>query len=177
MNTCNLASSTRQRFNEHFVRTSVCYLSLSHFTHQQIPFYHQDRIKITISLHSVHNFKLQLGEREAIVSTVFYLMLQGSTSVRKCRGKMIKYINPFNTHSANGYCVLLFQQLPRRIKSCPIFLEGCFFFHLLEFMSKNQWFFLSKLFSSMFYREKFNKETTREIIRYRSFFPDLLRYN
>ena len=36
---------------------------------------------------------------------------------------MIKYINPFNTRSANGYCILLFWQLLRRIKSCSIFLE------------------------------------------------------
>lgn len=119
-----LVSSIRQEFNEHFVRTSAYYLSLSHFTHQQIPFfYHQDRIKITILLYSVHKFKLQRGERVAIVSTVFYLMLQGSsTRVRKYRVEMIKYINPFNTYSANGYCVLLFQPLLSRIKNfCILF--------------------------------------------------------
>jgi len=170
LNTCNLASSTRQGFNEHFVRTSVCYLSLSHFTHQQIPFYHQDRIKITISLYSVHNFKLQLGEREAIVSTAFYLMLQGrSTRVRKCRGEMIKYINPFNTRSANGYCILLFRQLLRRIKSCSIFLEGYSLFALLSLCQRKGMVLLNKLLPSMFSRENFNTETTINIIRSRCF--------
>ena len=170
MNTCNLASSTRQGFNEHFVRTSVCYLSLSHFTHQQIPFYHQDRIKITISLYSVHNFKLQLGEREAIVSTAFYLMLQErSTRVRKCRGEMIKYINPFNTRSANGYCILLFWQLLRRIKSCSIFLEGYSLFALLSLCQRKGMVLLNKLIPFMFSRDNFNTETTINIIRSRCF--------
>lgn len=140
MNTCSPASFTRQELNEQFVRTSVCYLSLSHFTHQQIPFYHQDRRKITISLYSTHNFKLQLGVG-VLVSTVFYLLLQGRCTRLGSAGGIIKYINPFNTHSANGYCVLLFHQL-LKIKSCSIFLEGYSYFCSLKSMSNK--FVISK---------------------------------
>lgn len=148
----------------------MLFIFVSFYTSANPFFYHQDRIKITISLHSVHNFKLQLGEREATVSTAFYLMLQGrSTRVRKCSGEMIKYINPFNTHSANGYCILLFWQLLRRIKSCSIFLEGYSLFALLSLCQSKGMVLLNKLIPSMFSRKNFNTERTINIIRSRCF--------
>lgn len=64
---CNLASSTRQGFNEHFVRTSVCYLSLSHFTHQQPLFLPPGQNKNHHFITQLIILKLQLGEREATV--------------------------------------------------------------------------------------------------------------
>lgn len=55
--------------------------------------------------------------------------------VGKCGGKLIKYINPFNTHSENGYCALLLHQL-LKIKSCYSSLEGYSYFALLNLCQK-----------------------------------------